>query len=281
MRYSTARNGVGLLVATSIVVATTAVADAQRRREANPNPTVPLATDVIAANPGAYYGKLVTISAGVEEVLSNTAFTVDQKHIVPGSKEVISTGQPILVIAPSLNGPLDRKNYMLFVGELVKLDSAAVAQRKLALAPELLARFQDRPVLVATAVIDAQYVDHAKLPLSAEEVALSAVMRRISPVFAALARAAAGSDATVVTDSASALTHAFGETEPFWKQRPDALKWAHDARQQAEAIQAAVAANNWPSVKSAADTLGKTCQGCHEAHRERLSDGTFRIKPTK
>ena len=38
----------------------------------------PVATNVILQNPEAFYGKLITVSAGVEERLSMTAFVVDQ-----------------------------------------------------------------------------------------------------------------------------------------------------------------------------------------------------------
>lgn len=285
MRYPTGRSDVRLLVAAMIVVIMAAGPDAQRRREATPNPTLPVATDVITATPDAYYGKVVTISAGVEQVLSKTAFTIDQKRVLEGGKEVKSLGKPILVIAPTLNGALDRKNYMLFVGELLKFDAAAIRQKakdyKLDLSPDLIASYQNRPVLLATAVIDSQYVDQAKRPLSAEEVALSAIMKRINPAATALRRGIDASDRTVVSESASTLKQAFIQSGPFWKERPDATLWATEARQYAEAIEANAIAGKWDGVTVAADMLTKRCQSCHGVYRERLDDGTFRIKSGK
>jgi hypothetical protein len=59
----------------------------------------PIATNTVVDNPDAFYGKLVTISAGVEQVISTTAFVVDQRKVV-GPSKVQAIGKPILVVAP-------------------------------------------------------------------------------------------------------------------------------------------------------------------------------------
>ena len=77
--------GVSLAAAGTILTMTTAAPSAQRRRADNASEGVPVATTVIRQNPDAYYGKLVTVSAGVDEILSKTAFVIDQRKAVDAS----------------------------------------------------------------------------------------------------------------------------------------------------------------------------------------------------
>src|ERR1044072_7775701 len=44
-------------------------------------PLVPVATNTVNANPDAYYGQGVTITAAVDQVLSKSAFAVDQRRL--------------------------------------------------------------------------------------------------------------------------------------------------------------------------------------------------------
>jgi hypothetical protein len=71
----------GVLVAFGIVlIAATAMPSAQRRRADNANEGMPVATNRILQSPETYFGKRVTVSAGVEQVVSTTAFLVDQRR---------------------------------------------------------------------------------------------------------------------------------------------------------------------------------------------------------
>jgi hypothetical protein len=65
-------------------------------------------TQLVLAKPDAYAGQSVTLSSGVDEILSKTAFTVDQRKVVDG-KTVIKAGKPLLVIAPTLDTALARQ----------------------------------------------------------------------------------------------------------------------------------------------------------------------------
>ena len=73
------------------------------------------------------------------------------------------------------------------------------------------------------------------------------------------------------------------EVEQFWKTRRknDAAQWSQDARKLSENIERSAAAGKWDDVKTHAATLGKACQTCHGAYRERFDDGSFRIKKEK
>lgn len=161
--------GVLVVVVGMMLIVMAASPGAQRRRRPAADAGLPIATNTILQNPEAYYGKTVTMSAGVEHILSKTAFVIDQRKAL-GAKEVSAIGRPILVIAPHLTGLLDQKQYLLMRGQIVKLDTEAVAKLSaeydLDLAPEIGAKYQGQPVLVATSVINSTYVELAGKPLA-------------------------------------------------------------------------------------------------------------------
>jgi cytochrome c556 len=76
------------------------------------------------------------------------------------------------------------------------------------------------------------------------------------------------------------LKQAFAETETFWKakSKTDAIGWAADARKQVDLVEHAATAAKFDDAKAPAATLGQSCASCHGAYRERLEDGTYRIK---
>jgi cytochrome c556 len=248
-------------------------------------PIVPVAVSTVAANPDAYYGESVTLTAAVDQILSRSAFSISQRTV--GDAINKTSGNDVLVLAPTLNGAVDRNAYVTVLGELVRFDPAEIARKAkgyaLDLAPDVVAKYTGRPAVLATAVINGAMVDLAKRlppPMTAEEEALSKVMKRVAPAFAALRTAAAASNAETTAQNATVLKQAFTETEAFWKTKgkTDAVQWAHDARTQAESIERDVAAANWDAVKASAGTLGQACQSCHGAYRERFDDGSYRIK---
>ena len=87
-------------------------------------------------------------------------------------------------------------------------------------------------------------------------------------------------DAAQAKEQVGILKKAFGDAEAFFKARgtADATGWAGDALKLVTSMEQAVAATKWDDVKGSVTTLTQLCQTCHTAHRERLEDGTFRIK---
>jgi hypothetical protein len=162
------RHSLVAIAAMTVVIALSSPTSAQRRgRNDNSSVGAPIATNTVVDNPDAFYGKLVTISAGVEQVISTTAFVVDQRKVV-GPSKVQAIGKPILVVAPYLSGAIDRKQYLLIRGEIVKLDASAVArianEHHLDLVPDIGAKYQGQPVLLASSVINSTYTELAKKP---------------------------------------------------------------------------------------------------------------------
>ena len=252
----------------------------QRQGGAPAKPVVPVAASTIVNNPDPYIGEYVSLTAAVEQPLTKSTFSVDQDKTKPE--------KDILVIAPTLNGTVEPNAYVTVLGELVKFDPEEVKKKtknySLDLSPDLVARYKGRPAVVATAVvINSTGVDIAKVlppPMTPEEEAFQKIMRQVGPANTAIRGAIDKMDAGAVKDQAAILAKAFTQTEAFWKSKnkPDAVGFATEARKHADAINTAAAAGKWDEAKAAAAPLGQQCQGCHTAYRERLDDGSFRIK---
>ena len=275
-------------VAGILCVVLSAALSAQRGRRGggNANAGLPVATNAILRNPTAYYGKQITVSAGVDRMLTKTAFLVDQWKTT-GPKDVQPIGQPVLVIAPYLTNALDHRNYLIVRGELLKFDTAALArvasEYKLDLGPELWEKFQGQPMLLAASVLNSTYTELSKkpvLPPTANELALSEAMKAINPAFAALKAAVDGSNAGDVARNTAQLKPAFAQTEKIWDDvgQSSAGQWARDAQDFIASIEHDAAKGDWDHVKFAAGKLNALCGSCHTAFRDRADDGTFRMK---
>ena len=91
---------------------------------------------------------------------------------------------------------------------------------------------------------------------------------------------------TVATDLPGAATlavelkTAFEQVEQFWVKNnvADAQTFAKNTQQAADEVQAAAKAGNKEDAVAAAKRIGSGCMACHNAHRERAADGTYKIK---
>lgn len=239
-----------------------------------PKPLEPVAASTLVAHPDPYYGAHVTVTAAVEQVMSKTAFSVAQ---------TTAKNQEVLVLTPPLQGTLEPNSYVTVIGQVIKLDADKLKELKLEVPADLMSKYNGKPVVVATGVINSAFVDLTKRmppPMSAEEEGFSKIMKKVGPAFAAVRSSAEGSKADVASENAATLKQAFTETEAFWKShgKPDAAQWAQGARKQAESIEKAAAAGKWDDVKTSTAALGQACQTCHTTYRERFDDGSFRMK---
>ena len=217
----------------------------------------------------------------IEQTLGKMAFSVDQDRTK-------STGQEVLVIPARLNEPVETNTYVTVIGDVIKFDPAEVTKRNKTLpadlTPDVIAKYQGKPAILATAVINAAMIDVAKFippPMTPEEAAFDKVMKAVGPANAALRKGMDASNAELVKTNTDVLKKSFVEAETFWKTRgkADAMKFAADARKAVELIELAAAAARWDDVKTHVNTLGQQCAGCHGVYRERLEDGSFAIKP--
>lgn len=248
-----------------------------------PKPLVPMAASTLIANHTPHVGQTVTIYAPVERRLSATSFSVDQDKTKASERD-------LLVLTRGLYGEVDANAYVTVIGEVVTFDAAAIASRALDyvvdLPADLVARYKGQPAILATAVITATVVDLTKrppAPMTADEEAYDKVMKRVGPAFNALRQAVTGSNADGVKQQAAALAQAFAEADAFWKKRgaADAVQWAQEAKKHVAAIDRAASNARWDDLKTAAAGLAQICQNCHGAYRERLDDGSYRIRSAK
>ena len=62
------------------------------------------------------------------------------------------------------------------------------------------------------------------------------------------------------------------------KNNEEATKWAGEGKSHADSILVNLGMNNIEAAKTSITPLGGTCASCHGKYRERMEDGTFRIK---
>ena len=245
-----------------------------------PKPLVPVAASSVAANPDPYVGEYVTLTGAVEANLSKTSFSVDQD-------KTKSTGKDVLVLAPTLQKPADANGYVTVIGQLIRFDPAEVAKSfkgyTIDLSAEDQAKFKGKPVVLATAVINTAGIDIAKKPIppmTADDLALQKIMTRLPPAQAALRKAMDGKDLNLVKEQATLLKTAFTDTEAFWKAKgnTEAMTIAAEAKKHADSILINLGLGSLEAARTSLTPLGATCGNCHGKFRERMDDGTFRIK---
>lgn len=83
-----------------------------------------------------------------------------------------------------------------------------------------------------------------------------------------------------VVASAEKIKEAYEHTEAIFAKREmsDAVKWSQDGKAAAADLAAAAKAGDADKVAAAMKTVGGTCRPCHDAHREKLENGTYKIK---
>lgn len=108
----------------------------------------------------------------------------------------------------------------------------------------------------------------------------SKVMKEIGPLVQTLRKNVEAGNAADAGKNAARLEMLFGDSVSFWQARKteDAIAAAKTAVTAAGDAAKAASANNMTALTEATRVLGGTCMGCHNAHRERLPDGTYRIK---
>lgn len=84
---------------------------------------------------------------------------------------------------------------------------------------------------------------------------------------------AAAADAKTLVDN-------FGHVSDYWQQKnvADAVKFATDAQNGFKNVAQLAAAGKFDDASAALQAAQANCAGCHMAHRQRGSDGSFSIK---
>jgi cytochrome c556 len=247
---------------------------------APPKPLVPVAASSVASNPDTYVNEYVTMTGAVEANLTKTAFSVDQDKNKP-------TGKEVLVIAPTLQKPTDQNGYVTVIGQLIKFDEKEVAAKlkdyQIDLSPADIEKFKGKPVVLATAVINNSGIDIAKKPIppmTADDLALQKIMTKLPPAQGAVRKTLDSKDMAGAKEQATILKDSFTQIEAFFKAKnmAEPTKWAAEGKNHAEAILVNLGLNNIEAAKTSITPLGSTCASCHGKYRDRMEDGTFRLK---
>jgi hypothetical protein len=82
-----------------------------------------------------------------------------------------------------------------------------------------------------------------------------------------------------VAASAKGIAAIYKDVAAYWGKRdPEAGKAAEDVLKAATALAAAAEAGKTEEAQAQQKVIGGACRTCHNAHRERLPDGTNKIK---
>ena len=245
-----------------------------------PKPLMPVSVGTLLGHPESYIDQTVTVTGPVEKSLSTLSFSMD-------TDAAKSTGKDLLIIAPRLNQPVVANGYVTVIGKAVIFDPATIAQvasdRKVDVPADIAASFKGKPVVIATQILTPNFVELTRKlapPMTADDTAVQAIMRKVQPASGAIRGLADKSDMIAVRQNTAILRQSFTEVEAFFKQRnrPDVMKLAADARASVENIDKVVATGKWDEVKTASQELNQKCAACHGANRERFDDGSYRIK---
>jgi cytochrome c556 len=107
-----------------------------------------------------------------------------------------------------------------------------------------------------------------------------AAMKKVLPTQGSLKKGIEAKDAESVKKDAAVLEAVFKLSEDFWKERKaqDGVDLSIQAKQGAAEIGKLAGAGEWDKIPDAQKKVGATCMACHNAHREKLPEGGYKIK---
>lgn len=87
-------------------------------------------------------------------------------------------------------------------------------------------------------------------------------------------------NAAALEKDGAAVAESYRAMASFFKARKndDAVKWSDDSAAGAAGAAKAAKAGDWDKVKSQWGGAGKNCKACHDKYREKLDDGSYKIK---
>lgn len=270
------RTPVSVLASVVVLAATVAI----RAQQAPPATLVPVTAASLVAQTDRYIGQVVAVYGTVDAPLGQKSFSMDQDPKRSAMNDV-------LVIAPNLTTHAKMGEYVTVVGEVMRFDAATIAAKapryKLDLPPGGEMRYAGKVMVLATSVVDGAMTELAKFvppPMTPEETAFDAVMKQVNPTLGEMRKGVEASDAAIVKEQGTKLRDLFVQTRIFFTKRSagDAQAWAGDAVTLVESVTKGAASNDWAAAKEAASKIQPLCAQCHNVHRERLEDGSYRVK---
>ena len=80
--------------------------------------------------------------------------------------------------------------------------------------------------------------------------------------------------------SAEKLAAVFEKVQAHFAEHDmeDGVNFAKTAHEASQDLASAANSGNWDKAAADLKEIGGTCQGCHAAHREKMPDGTYKMK---
>ena len=131
-----------------------------------------------------------------------------------------------------------------------------------------------------TALLLLLFLGICAMGLAQDEDAYRGWMKAAPPAVGGIRKNLEAKSMEAVIDDAKKLEHIFGQSAEFWTKKggADAAGWSKDAQAAAAKVASAAAAGDAEGAAAAFKTVTGSCKGCHEAHREKLADGSYKIK---
>jgi len=109
---------------------------------------------------------------------------------------------------------------------------------------------------------------------------LRAAMKTAGAANGSLRKSIAAKDGAETAATAEKLAAAFKTVQAHFEEHKmeDGIKFAQTANKASMNLAAAAKAGEWDKASDELKTLGAQCQGCHTAHREKLPDGSYKMK---
>lgn len=110
-----------------------------------------------------------------------------------------------------------------------------------------------------------------------DEAELEKLMKQVGD---ASGRIRKSTDLNETAKDAELISKLLKESSSFWMKhsKDDATKWSTEGSSGAKDLAAAAASGNKEAVAVASKSMGAACQACHKVYRERLPDGTYKLK---
>ena len=105
-------------------------------------------------------------------------------------------------------------------------------------------------------------------------------MKSVPPAVGGIRKNLEAKTLDAVVADAKKLETVFGQSAEFWTKKggADAAGWSKDVQAAAGKVASAAAAGDADGAAAAFKVVSGSCKGCHETHREKLADGSYKIK---
>jgi cytochrome c556 len=105
-------------------------------------------------------------------------------------------------------------------------------------------------------------------------------MKTTGGTFASLRKTVDAKQGPETAASADKLAGIFEHVKGHFEEHKaqDGIDFASTAAKSSHALAEAAKAGDWDKASAELKTIGAQCQGCHAAHREKLPDGSYKMK---